>query len=201
MVRLYNQMPQATAIETEMSASKTGDIKSAIKQYGRQLMQFIRPKVSSQEQAEDILQDVWYQFTATLDAAPIEQVGAWLYRVARNKITDEYRRTKPVLLEDETEEENEEGEFSFREFLLTESATPETEYLRSLFWEELYIALAELPEEQQQVFIWHELEDLSMQEISERTGANVKTLISRKRYAVLHLRNRLKELYNEIVNY
>ena len=73
--------------------------------------------------------------------------------------------------------------------------------MRSLFWDELYIALAELPEEQQQVFIWHELEDLSMQEISEKTGANIKTLISRKRYAVLHLRTRLKELYDEIVNY
>lgn len=194
-------MQQTAAIQTEMSATKKSDIKSAVSSYGRKLMQFIRPKVASQEQAEDILQDVWYQFTATLDAAPIEQVGAWLYRVARNKITDEYRRTKPVLLEDEAEEENEEGEINFREFLLTENITPETEYLRNLFWEELYLALEELPEEQKQVFIWHELEDLSMQEISERTGANIKTLISRKRYAILHLRSKLKELYDEIINY
>ena len=194
-------MQAPAAIETQMSASETGDIKNAIKKYGRQLMQFIRPKVNSQEQAEDILQDVWYQFSATLNSAPIEQVGAWLYRVARNRITDEYRRKKPVLLEDEAEEENEDGDISFKEILLAENATPETEYLRNLFWEELYIALAELPEEQRQVFIWHELEDVSFQEISDRTGANIKTLISRKRYAVMHLRKRLKELYNEIVNY
>jgi RNA polymerase sigma factor (sigma-70 family) len=194
-------MQAPAAIETQMSASETGDIKNAIKKYGRQLMQFIRPKVNSQEQAEDILQDVWYQFSATLNSAPIEQVGAWLYRVARNKITDEYRRKKPVFLEDGAEEENEDGDISFKEILLAENATPETEYLRNLFWEELYIALAELPEEQRQVFIWHELEDVSFQEISDRTGANIKTLISRKRYAVMHLRKRLKELYNEIVNY
>ena len=191
-------MQQPAAIQTPMSANPKGDIKSAITQYGRKLMQFIRPKVNSPEQAEDILQDVWYQFTTTLDTGPIEQVGAWLYKVARNKITDEYRRTKPVLL-DEDAEENEEGDFNFKAFLLTETTTPETEYLRNLFWEELYMALAELPEEQRQVFIWHELEDYSMQEIAEKTGNNIKTLISRKRYAVMHLRERLKELYDEII--
>src|SRR5687768_17062022 len=95
-------MTDAAAIQTEMSTHKTNFIKSAVSDYGRRLMQFIRPKVNSQEQAEDILQDVWYQFTATLDAAPIEQVGAWLYKVARNKITDEYRRSKPDYLDDET---------------------------------------------------------------------------------------------------
>ncbi|MGZ5244586.1 MAG: RNA polymerase sigma factor, partial [Bacteroidia bacterium] len=99
------------------------------------------------------------------------------------------------------EEESEESEFSFKAFLLAENTTPETEYLRNLFWDELYLALAELPEEQRQVFIWHELEDHSLQEISEKTGANIKTLISRKRYAVLHLRSRLKRLYKDIVNY
>ena len=90
------------------------------------------------------------------------------------------------------------SEFNFREILLTENATPETEHLRNLFWEQLFSALDELPEEQKQVFVWNELEDISFNEIAERTGEKINTLISRKRYAVLHLRKRLEQLYKEI---
>ncbi|RYD71211.1 MAG: RNA polymerase sigma factor [Sphingobacteriales bacterium] len=194
-------MQETATISAQMSANKSGEISGTIKQYGRKLMQFIRPKVATEEQAEDILQDVWYQFSATLNMAPIEQVGAWLYKVARNKITDEYRRTKPLSLEDETETEDDEGEISFRALLQAENVTPETEYLRNIFWEQLYVALEELPEEQRQVFVLHELEDYSLQEIADLQNANLKTIISRKRYAVLHLRESLKELYDEIVNY
>lgn len=97
--------------------------------------------------------------------------------------------------------EDDEDSPDFKAILMTEGKTPETEYLRNLFWEQLFMALDELPDEQRQVFIWQELEDIPFKEIAERTGENVQTLVSRKRYAVLHLRKRLKQLYEEITEY
>jgi RNA polymerase sigma factor (sigma-70 family) len=129
----------------------------------------------------------------------IEQASAWLFTVARNKITDKYRKKQTLLLEDELGYENEEGEWNVKEILLAENATPETEHLRNLFWQQLFAALDELPEEQRKVFVWNELDDIPFNEIAEMTGEKVNTLISRKRYAVLHLRNRLEELYREII--
>ena len=130
----------------------------------------------------------------------IEQVGSWLYRVARNRIIDKYRKQKPDSLSDHIYED-EEGELNFKDILLADDGTPETVYLRELFWEQLTSALEELPENQRQVFVWNELEDQTFQEIADRTGENIKTLISRKRYAVLHLRQRLETTYKEFVNY
>jgi RNA polymerase sigma factor (sigma-70 family) len=181
-----------------MAEQRRQNIIEAVKNYGKRLFYFIRGRVNTDEDAEDILQDVWYQFSNVLDSEPIEQTSAWLYRVARNRIIDTYRRPKHDSLE-EMFADDEEDEFNFREILLKENATPETEYLRNLFWEKLFTALGELPEEQKQVFIWNELEDLSFNEISERTGEKINTLISRKRYAVLHLRKRLEQLYREIM--
>jgi RNA polymerase sigma factor (sigma-70 family) len=155
--------------------------------------------VNTDEDAEDILQDVWYQFSNVVDTESIEQASAWLFTVARNKITDKYRKQQPVLLEDELGYENEEGEWNVKEILLAENANPETEHLRNLFWQQLFSALDELPEEQRKVFVWNELEDIPFNEIAAMTGEKVNTLISRKRYAVLHLRNRLEELYREII--
>jgi RNA polymerase sigma factor (sigma-70 family) len=147
------------------------------------------------------LQDVWYQLTATVDSEPIEQVSSWLFKVARNKIIDNYRKKKSESLEDALTFENEDGEINFREILMDKNKNPETEYLRNIFWETMDKALDELPEEQRNVFVWNELEDVSFKEIAERTGEQINTLISRKRYAVLHLRERLQTLYNEIINY
>jgi RNA polymerase sigma factor (sigma-70 family) len=173
----------------------------AVAEYSRRLFYFIRGRVNSDEDAEDILQDVWYQFSNIMSREPIQQTSAWLFRVARNRIIDQYRKQQPVSLENEFEQDLEEGEFYLRETLLTEDPAPEAEHLRDLFWEELFAALNELPEEQRQVFIWNELEDIPFHEIAERTGEKINTLISRKRYAVLHLRKRLEQLYKQIIEH
>jgi RNA polymerase sigma factor (sigma-70 family) len=184
-----------------MSEDKNSHIIQAIKAYGKNLLGFIRRRVKNDADAEDILQDVWYQFSAVINSEPIEQTGAWLYRVARNKITDKHRKKSETLLDDLLADDEDEDTLGFKDILFTEESTPETEYLRNLFWEQLFIALDELPEDQSQVFIWQELDDFTFQEIAERTGQNINTLVSRKRYAVLHLRKRLKQLYEEITQY
>jgi len=173
----------------------------AISAYGKNLLGFIRRRVKNDEDAEDILQDVWYQFSSVINSEPIEQTGAWLYRVARNKISDKHKKHTETLIDDMLPEEDDDDAPDFKAILMTEAATPETEYLRNLFWEELFYALDELPEEQRQVFIWHELEDVSFAEMADQTGEKVQTLVSRKRYAVVHLRKRLKQLYEEITQY
>lgn len=181
-------------------SEKRPNIIQAVASYSKQLMGFIRQRVNTDEDAEDILQDVWFQLSSVPEIEAIEQIGSWLYRVARNRIIDKYRKQKPDSLEDYGYED-EEGEFYFKDILLADDGTPETVYMRELFWEQLGIALAELPENQRQVFVWNELEDQTFQEISDRTGENIKTLISRKRYAVQHLRRRLESVYQEFVNY
>jgi len=175
-------------------------IVNTIKTYGKRLFGFIRGKVRSDEDAEDILQDVWYQLSNATNIEEIQQMSGWLHQVARNKITDKYRKKTPELLDDYSYE-GEDGEFNFKDILLADTANPETEYIRELFWQELFVALNELPENQRQVFIWNELEDKTLQEIADATGENLKTIISRKGYAVKHLRLRLQNLYNEFLNY
>lgn len=186
-----------------MPEERENSIIQAITAYGKNLLGFIRRRVKNDADAEDILQDVWYQFSSVINSEPIEQTGAWLYRVARNKILDKHKKKTEILLDDMLPEgdADEDDLLDLRSILMTEAATPETEYLRSLFWEQLFHALDELPGEQRQVFIWHELDDVSYGEMAERTGENVQTLVSRKRYAVLHLRKRLKQLYDEITDY
>ena len=172
------------------------NIIQAVRDYGKRLFYFIRGRVNTDEDAEDILQDVWYQFSNVMNSEPIQQTSAWLFRVARNRIIDKYRRHQPDSPEEMFIDEEETG-FNFREILLTENTTPETEHLRNYFWEQLFSALDELPEEQKQVFVWNELEDISFTEIADRTGEKINTLISRKRYAVLHLRKRLEQLHKD----
>jgi RNA polymerase sigma factor (sigma-70 family) len=174
------------------------NIIQAVRDYGKRLFYFIRGRVDTDEDAEDILQDVWYQFSNIMNSELVEQTSAWLYRVARNKIIDKYRRREPDSLE-EMFSDDEEGEFNFREILLAADANPETEHLRNLFWEQLFAALDELPEEQKEVFVLNELEDIPFSELSHRTGEKINTLISRKRYAVLHLRKRLEYLRKDII--
>ena len=198
-MRLTLQMVQSANIA--MAEDRRQNIIQAVRNYSKRLFYFIRGRVNTDEDAEDILQDVWYQFSNVVNTEPIEQASAWLFKVARNKITDKYRKQKEISLEEELGYVDEEGEMNIKEILLTESATPETEHLRSLFWQQLFGALNELPEEQRQVFVWNELEDISFNEIAERTGEKLNTLLSRKRYAVLHLRKRLEELYKEIIEH
>jgi RNA polymerase sigma factor (sigma-70 family) len=184
-----------------MPKDQNSYILETIKAYGKSLMGFIRKQVKSDADAEDILQDVWYQFSNVINAQPIEQTSAWLYRVAKNRILDKHKKHGESLLDDLYSIDNEDDTTDLISMLMIEAGTPETEYLRSLFWEQLAAALDELPEEQKQVFIWQELEDLSFEEISERTGVKFNTLVSRKRYAVLHLRKRLKQLYKDVTEY
>jgi len=181
-----------------MVEQKNNNIIQVIKLYGKNLLGFIRRRVDSDADAEDILQDVWYQFSAIVNAEPIEQTGAWLFRVARNKITDKHKKKSELLFEDFVAADEDDDAPDFKDILLTEDNTPETEYLRNIFWEQLFIALDELPEEQRQVFVWHELDDIPFKQIEQMTGLNTNTLVLRKRYAVLHLRERLKQLYEEI---
>ena len=162
-------------------------------------MGFIRKRVNNEAEAEDILQDVFYQFVG--NTQPIEQLTAWLFTVARNKITDRQRKHKPELLEDVFGEDENEEAVNWTELLFDNTDNPEKEYLRSLFWETLNNALNELPEEQRQVFVLNELEGIPFKDIAEQTGEPVNTLLSRKRYAVLHLRERLRTLKDELLNY
>lgn len=182
-------MVKVMTIATEMSEARKNNITEVVNAYSKRLMGFIRKRVSNEADAEDILQDVFYQFIG--NTKPIEQLTSWLFTVTRNKIIDRQRKHKPVLIEDIYPETDEETGFDWSDLLPDNSQNPETEYLRNLFWEALHDALDELPEAQKQVFILNELEGVPFKIIAEQTGETINTLLSRKRYAVLHLRERL----------
>ncbi|GAB4018997.1 RNA polymerase sigma factor [Spirosoma koreense] len=183
-----------------MADTPRRNIIETVKQYGNRLSRFIRGQVKSDEDAEDILQDVWYQLSRVVDLDGIESMSGWLFQVARNRITDSYRRKKEDTLSDLMTPEEDDGDTNFRDILLADVQTPEDQFFKDLFWEELMRALDELPENQRMVFVQNELEDRTLQEIADQTGENLKTIISRKRYAVQHLRKRLQKLYNELDN-
>jgi RNA polymerase sigma factor (sigma-70 family) len=187
-----------TILNVKMSVTSKKSVASAMNEYGKRLFGFIRGKVNSVEDAEDILQEVWYQFSKLSSVDEIESISGWLYSVARNKVTDLFRKKKTRSLDDYSFE-NEDGEMSFKEILLLDdSGNPDLSFFKELFWKELFTALDELPENQRQVFILNELEDMTLQEIASQTNENLKTIISRKGYAVKHLRNKLDYLYNEL---
>lgn len=178
-----------------MIAQKRFSISETVQQFGKKLFGFIRGRVRSNEDAEDILQDVWYQLSNLSDTEELQNVGAWLYRVARNKVTDKYRKKTMDSLDDYQEED----ESRFRELLtIDEGESPEMILFKELFWNEMMNALDELPEKQREVFILNEIEDMTLQEIADQKGENLKTVISRKGYAIKHLRNRLDYLYREL---
>ncbi|HKW63171.1 MAG TPA: sigma-70 family RNA polymerase sigma factor [Candidatus Acidoferrum sp.] len=160
---------------------------------------FIRRRVPDPLDAEDILQDVFYKLVeANRLLMPIEHVTGWLFRVARNRITDLFRKKKPESFADATVE-SESGELlQIEDLLPSPEAGPEAVYARNMLLEELELALEELPDEQREVFVGHELEGRSFKEMAEETGVSVNTLLSRKRYAVLHLRERLQSTYDEL---
>lgn len=179
-------------IQTKQKLSQT------INTFGRQLFSFIKNKVQIIEDAEDILQEVWYQFSNLSNMDELENASAWLYAVSRNKITDFYRKKKTDNLEDYTYED-EEGDFSIKDaLLLDDSNNPELAMFKDMFWEELMKALDELPENQRYVFIENEIEDKTLQKIADENGENLKTIISRKGYAMKHLKKRLLPLYQEL---
>ena len=191
-------MEEALDIPIHMSDEYKNNITQTFKAYSRRLLSFIKKRVADARDAEDILQDVFYQFAG--NTKPIEQLTAWLFTTARNKIKDNYRKKKPELLDDIFIQEDE-SDFSWHEVLFSDNNTPESEYLRSLFWTTLQAALDELPPEQKNIFILHEMEGMPFKFIAEQTGETINTLISRKRYAVLHLRERLNVLRDELINY
>ena len=187
-----------TITTASMSDERHFSITETVQQFGKRLFGFVRGKVKTTEEAEDILQDVWYQFSRLSNLDELENVSAWLYRVAQNRVTDNYRKKKTENLEYFTYE-NDENEISFKEILLLdENASPELALFKEEFWSELMQALDELPENQKEVFLLNEIEDFTLQEIADQKGENLKTIISRKGYAVKHLRKRLQHLYNEL---
>ena len=172
-------------------------ISEAVEQQRGRLRNFIRSRVADPGDAEDILQDVFYELVAAYRLAkPIEQVGAWLFQVARNRIIDRFRKKRPEAAGIGSTS-GEEDSLSLEEILPSSDADPEGMFARGVLIEELEDALAELPPEQRQVFIANEIEGRTFAEIAAETGTSINTLLSRKRYAVLFLRRRLREIYEE----
>ena len=165
------------------------------------LRNFIRRRVPDPSDVEDIVQEVFYELVeANRRLMPIEHLTGWLYRVARNRITDLFRKQKPEGFSDAAVEDEDGDLLQIEDLLPSPDAGPEALYVRNLLFEELELALDELPEEQREVFVAHELEGRSFKELSAESGVNINTLLSRKRYAVLHLRERLQSIYDEFRN-
>ena len=167
----------------------------------RRLRSFIRKHVADDRDVEDILQDVFYELVEAYRLVkPVEYMTAWLFRIARNRITDLFRRKRNEISTDEpVPGTDDDGPLSFGDLLPSVDAGPEAAYARGMLLEELVAGFEELPEEQREVFIAHELEGRSFKEIAAASGVNVNTLISRKHYAVLHLRRHLQAIYDEFL--
>ena len=181
-----------------MALEQDQRISEVVKREQSRLRNFIRRRVPDPGDAEDILQDVFYRLVeANRLLMPIEHITGWLFRVARNRITDLFRKKEPETFSD-LRAVDEEGELAdFEDLLPSPDAGPEALYARSVLLDELELALDELPDEQREVFVAHELEGRSFKQMSAETGVSLNTLLSRKRYAVQHLRERLQRLYDE----
>jgi RNA polymerase sigma factor (sigma-70 family) len=188
------------ALAISMTLEQDRQISEAVEQQRSRLKSFISRRVADPSDVEDILQEVFFELVEAYRLMkPVETASAWLFRVARNRIIDQFRKKKPVPLAD-LNVESEEGEMlSLEEFLPSSDAGPEAAYARAVLIEELENALEELPEQQRRVFIEHEIEGRSFKELAAETGVSVNTLLSRKRYAVLHLRQRLQSVYDEFL--
>jgi RNA polymerase sigma factor (sigma-70 family) len=185
-----------------MSPKESEKIITAYKTERKRLLGYIRNRIPGSIEAEDILQDVFYQLTLGFrDLERIQNIRAWLYRVTDNRITDLFRKKRPVNVSyTEIAGDSEDGPLSLDEILPALGSTPEDEELKDMIWDIIEETLNELPVEQRDVFEANEFDDMSFREISEKTGVGINTLISRKRYAVLMLRSRLDELYKLFKN-
>jgi len=176
-------------------------ISQVVDQQRSRLLNFIRRRVADPRDAEDILQDVFYELVeANRLLMPIDHITGWLFRVARNRIIDLFRKKKPVLFSDAAiayDGADEDEMLHFEDSLPSPDAGPDAVYARGVLLAAFDLALDELPLEQREVFVAHEIEGLSFKEIAARTGVGVNTLLSRKRYAVLHLRERLQDIYDD----
>jgi RNA polymerase sigma factor (sigma-70 family) len=189
---------KGTASLEPMALEQDQRITDVVKREQSRLRNFIRRRVPDQGDAEDILQEVFYELVeANRLLMPIEHVTGWLFRVARNRITDLFRKKRPESFSDATVNDDEEELLRVEDLLPSPDAGPEAIYARQLLLEELELAIDELPEEQHEVFVAHELEGRSFKEMAAQTGVSVNTLLSRKHYAVLHLRQRLQSIYDE----
>jgi RNA polymerase sigma factor (sigma-70 family) len=182
-----------------MSAEQDQRISEVVARQQSRLRSFIRRRVPDPRDAEDILQDVFYELVeANRLLMPIDHITGWLFRVARNRITDLFRKKKPERLSDATFAHDDEELLRLEDLLPSSDAGPDALYARSVLLGELVSALDELPEEQRDVFVQHEIEGRSFRELAAATGVNVNTLLSRKRQAVLHLRRRLQGIYDAL---
>ena len=190
-------MNDAASLE-RMALEQDQRISEAVKREQSRLRNFIRRRVPHTRDAEDILQDVFYKLVeANRLLMPIEHVTGWLFRVARNRIIDFFRKKRPESFSDVAVEDAGDELLQLEDLLPSPDAGPEELYARNVLLDEMELAIDELPAEQREVFVGHELEGRSFAEIAAETGVNVNTLLSRKRYAVLHLRERLQGIYDE----
>jgi RNA polymerase sigma factor (sigma-70 family) len=186
----------------QMALEQDQRISEVVKREQSRLRNFIRRRVPDSRDAEDILQDVFYELVeANRLLMPIDHVTGWLFRVARNRITDLFRKKRPESFSDTAAARGHDADdnelLQFEDLLPSPDAGPEALYFRSVLLDELELAVEELPKEQREVFVSHELEGRSFKDMAAETGVSVNTLLSRKRYAVLHLRERLQSIYDE----
>lgn len=184
-----------------MAIEQNERIQATVKQERKRLLHFIRQRVNNASDAEDILQDVFYQFTEYLRlGSQVDSITGWLFAVTRNRITDFFRKKKETPFSDRTREIEGEEVLFLPELLADKNMEADNPMIKKIMSEAIMEAIDELPADQRQVFLQHELEGKSFKEMSEETGIGVNTLLSRKRYAVLFLRERLAELYRELLN-
>ncbi|MCO5280689.1 MAG: sigma-70 family RNA polymerase sigma factor [Chitinophagales bacterium] len=191
-----------TTLTLSLSMAEIQDelLRNTFNKEKQRLFHFIKKRVPSTEDAEDVLQDVFYELINSYRMMkPVEQVASWMFTVARNKITDRFRKKKPESLEGYFSRKEVDGErLDIGDFLPANGTSADREMMRKVISDALMTALEELPQEQRDVFVMHEFEDKSFNEIAEITGVSLNTLLSRKRYAVVHLRKRLQHLYNDV---
>jgi len=193
---------EATLQILNMPAEQLNEIQSAVKKEEKRLLNFIKSRIGNQIDAEDILQDVFYQLVRTVQLnEPVDQISSWMFKVARNRIIDLFRKKKTESLESMGASHMEEGEsLNIADLIPSTADGPDGEFAKKVIMEEIKDALLELPVEQSEVFEMHELDGMSFNQIAQITGESVNTLISRKRYAVLFLRKRLEGIYKELIN-
>jgi RNA polymerase sigma factor (sigma-70 family) len=196
---MHNQTP-LIVLQNKLQEDKK--IEQIVQKEKKRLLNFIRQRTPSVEDAEDILQEVFYELVESYRLMkPVEQLASWMFTVARNKITDLYRKKKPDLLEDHVHiGEEEEEPLLLADILKANTISADDKMMNDFIMEAVAEVLDELPKEQREAFVMHELEDKSMQQIADETRVSVKTVISRKRYAVLYLRERLQALYQQFIN-